>query len=299
MTVPPLLIAFGTGKSAYLYMGLFAAVLGIVFIILFLPGAHEDKIMIDRFYSGKYERSPFFRGIWDVLKQKSFLAFIVHYTSFSVATTIMTAIIVYATTFILRVGADTITILFGISLLGALISVPFWLRMFKKVNNNKKVYTIGSFVLCLALIPLTFFQSIIDFAVFMFIVGFAMGCVWTSGIPWIYSSVQDDYVARTERNQKGVLVGTWAIFTLVTAFLDEAIISTVYSLTGFFAGYDTYEALEAVVPNITPILWGIRFLAGVIPSLVILIGTLVFWKFFPLTQDKILENKAKLMELGF
>jgi Na+/melibiose symporter-like transporter len=44
---------------------------------------------------------------------------------------------------------------------------------------------------------------------------------------------------------------------------------------------------------------GIRLLLGVIPALLVLIGTLIFWKFYPLTQEKVLENKAKLIELGF
>ena len=48
-----------------------------------------------------------------------------------------------------------------------------------------------------------------------------------------------------------------------------------------------------------PIQWGIRLLIGVIPALLILLGTLIFWKYYPLTQDKVLENKAKLLELGF
>jgi len=46
------------------------------------------------------------------------------------------------------------------------------------------------------------------------------------------------------------------------------------------------------------VLLGIRLLSGLIPAIVMLAGVLVFWKFFPLTKEIVLENKAKLEELG-
>lgn len=180
-----------------------------------------------------------------------------------------------------------------------MISVPFWHKVLKKIKDNKKVYLIGSFALSGALIPLSLFQTIIDLGIFMFITGIAMGSIWTLGVPVLFSNVQDDYVVNTGRNQKGLLVGTWAILNLFTAFIDEMIISTIFDLTGFIAGYDTYEELAAVVANMEPILWGIRFLVGIIPMAILLAGTIIFWKLYPLSQDKVLENKNKLLELGF
>jgi Na+/melibiose symporter-like transporter len=104
---------------------------------------------------------------------------------------------------------------------------------------------------------------------------------------------------RTGKNQKGVLVGTWAVIGLVTAFIDEALISLVFTFTGFEAGIEDYAALVASGLDVGLVLLGIRLLLGVIPALVILIGTLIFWKYYPLTQEKVLENKAKLAEIGF
>ncbi len=299
MIIPPLLIGYGTGKMAYTMMAIFIASISLISAVLFFPGAHEDEIIIDRYFSTEYERMNLLKAAYEVLKQRSFIAFIIHYTSFGVATTIMTAMIVYITTFVLRISFDMMTVFFAIFLMASLISVPFWLKLARRYEDNRKVYIIGSFALCIALIPLTFFQTIIDFGIFMFIAGFVIGSVWTMGIPWILSNVQDDFVVHTGKNQKGLLIGTWAIFGLVTAFIDELLIATVFSLTGFVAGYDTYEELAAVVPDMGPIIWGIRFLLGVIPMVVLLIGTIIFWKFYPLTPEKVMENKAKLKELGF
>ncbi len=299
MTVPPLLIGFSTGKMAYTIMGILIAAISLVCGILFLPGAREDKIIIDRYFSTEYERMPFFKGILEVIKQRSFIGFFIHYSCFGIATTIMTAMVVYITTFVLRTSADMMTVLFAIFLTGSLISVPFWIKLTRKTNNNRKVYIMGSFILCAALIPLTLFQTMIDLSIFLFITGFFMGSVWTMGIPWILSNVQDDYVVRTKKNQKGLLIGTWAIFGLVTAFLDELVIAAVFGATGFVAGYDTYEALVVAVVDVTPILWGIRYLLGIIPAIILFIGTLIFWRIYPLTPEKVQENKDKLKQLGF
>jgi len=117
--------------------------------------------------------------------------------------------------------------------------------------------------------------------ILMFLMGFGNGCVWTIGMPVLYSNAQDDFVVRTGKNQKGILVGTWAVIGLVTAFIDEALITLVFWLAG------------------SNIELAIRLLIGIVPALVILVGTLIFWKVYPLTQEKVLENKAKLLELGF
>ena len=280
-------------------MAALIAVIGIISGILFLPGAREDKIIIDRYFSRDYERMGFFGGIKEVLKQKSFIAFWISYSTFGMATTIMTAMPVYVVVFILRADVFILTFLFALFLLGALISVPIWLRFLKKSEDTKKVYTIGGITLAIAVIPFLFFQGLIELMIFFFTLGLAVGCIWTLGVPYILSNVQDDYVVRTEKNQKGVLLGTWAFVGRFVNFMDELIIAIVFTLVGFKAGYDTYDELAAAVDDIELALLGIRLLVSIIPMCILLFGVLVFWKLYPLTKEKVLENKAKLKELGF
>jgi len=295
MMLPPLFVFLG-----YPIMAAIMALIMIIFGFIFIPGAREDKIIIDRYYSRDYERLHIFRGLLLVLKHKSFMALYAAYVAFLSATTIMTGMVAYLTTFILRSDdPDVMTVFFALFLTGALTSIPIWLKFLKKLNNNKKAYLIGSFILCGLIIPLGFFQTPIDFGIFMFMMGFGTGCVWTIGMPVLYSNVQDDFVVRTGKQQKGILVGTWAVIGMATAFIDEALITLVFTLTGFDPGLETYADLVASGANVNLVILGIRLLLGIIPMLVLLTGTLIFWKFYPLTQEKVLENKAKLFELGF
>ncbi|NVM46752.1 MAG: MFS transporter [Candidatus Lokiarchaeota archaeon] len=284
MILPPLLVVdifFGElNPLSYTFMAVIMASIMIIFGIIFvLKGAREDKIIIDRYYSRDYEPLRIFKGLWLVLKQKSFIALYAHYTLWLSATTIMTGMVVYLTTYILP-GSD-MTIFLALFMVGGLVSIPFWLKILKKFKNNKKIYLIGSLILIVLVVTLGFFQTDIDFMILMFIFGFGNGCIWSIGMPVLYSNVQDDFVVRNAKNQKGILVGTWAVIGLITAFIDEGLITLVFWFTG------------------SNIELGIRLLIGIVPALVLLTGTLIFWKLYPLTQEKVMENKAKLLELGF
>jgi len=109
----------------------------------------------------------------------------------------------------------------------------------------------------------------------------------------------DDYAVSTGKNQKGILMGVWAVMGLLTLFLDELMIGIVFTLTGFTAGIETYDELVATVDNVGLVLWGIRLLLGVIPAVTYFLTTLFFWKVYPLNPEKVMENKRKLKELNF
>ncbi len=284
MILPPLLVVdilFGElNPLSYTLMAIIMASIMIIFGIMFvLKGAREDKTIIDRYYSRDYEPLKIFKGLLLVLKQKSFMALYASYVLWLSATTIMTGMVVYLTSYVLQ--DSDMTIFLALFMVGGLVSIPFWLKILKKMNNNKKTYLIGSLILSALVVALTFFQTDIDFMIMMFLMGFGNGCIWSIGMPVLYSNVQDDFLVRNGKNQKGILVGTWAVISLITAFIDEGLITLVFWLAG------------------SNIELAIRLLIGIVPALVILLGTLIFWKVYPLTQEKVLENKAKLLELGF
>jgi len=189
--------------------------------------------------------------------------------------------------------------IFGTMILGAFVSIPFWLKALKKMKNNKKLVTIGGFSVSAAMVPISFFQTMIDLLIIVFILGFCLGSLWAFIYTIIGANVQDDYAVKTGKNQKAILVGTGVFLGRFAATLDELIIATVHTLTGFKPGYDTYEGLAGAVADIELVIWGIRLLSGVIPAIIMFIGTLVFWKYYPLTQDVVLKNKQELERLGF
>ena len=299
MLIPPLFLGAGSGREAFAFMGAMVAFIALIGAILFLPGFREDKIVIDRYFSGEYESMSFFSGMKEVLKQKSFIAYFIMLTCFLTATNLMMANAVYLINFVVRADPEAITLIFAVLLLGALVSIPFWIKFLKKIGDNKKLVTIGGFAISATMFPMTFFQTMVDLLIMLFILGFCLGSLWAFIYTIIQANVVDDFVARTHKNQKGLLIGTSLFFGRLSATLDELILATVHSLTGFVPGKETYSELAASVADINLVLWGIRLLAGIIPAIIMLIGTLIFWKYYPLTQDVVLKNKEELKKLGF
>jgi len=130
-----------------------------------------------------------------------------------------------------------------------------------------------------------------------------MGSMWAFFYTIIQASVVDDFVASTKKNQKGLLLGVSTLLGRLVATIDEGIFALVHWITGFPEGVTTYTELVTEVTllggDVGLTLLGIRLLFGVIPSVILIAGTFIFWKYFPLTQDKIIANKKILEELGF
>lgn len=299
LIIPPLFLGAGAGRDGFAFMGAMVAFIALIGGILFLPGAKEDKVVIDRYFTGKYERMSFFKGMKEVVKLKSFLVYFVFITAWVASTNLMMGNTVFLTIYVVRASPDEVSMLFATMILGAFVSIPFWLKALKKMKNNKKLATIGGFSVSAAMVPISFFQTMIDLLIILFILGFCLGSLWAFIYTIIEANVQDDYAVKTGKNQKAILVGTSAFLGRLAATLDELIIAIVHTLTGFKPGYDTYEGLAGAVADIELVIWGIRLLSGVIPAIIMFIGTLVFWKYFPLTQDVVLKNKEELKKLGF
>ncbi len=286
--------------ASYSLMGGVGAIVALLFGILSLYGNREDKIMIDRFYSpDSVKRMNFFKVFKEALKSKTFMVYFIFGTCLGIQITLVVVNVWYLTTYVLQAGTLTYFLILGLNLLGTLISIPIWLRYIRKINNNKKALVVAGLASCAALFALSFGVGSIDLMILAFILGLAQGGLNSYVYTIIGPSVTEDVIVKMGKNQKGVLFGISALLGRLVASLDELIIAIVHDVSGFLPGYPTYDAMAAVVSDMTPVLIGIRLLQGIIPALVLLVGVLILWKFFPLTQERILANKLKMEELGF
>ena len=299
MLIPPIFLSMGEGKEIYAFMAIMISVISLIGSAVFLPGCREDQIMIDRYFVTEYKEMGFFEGLKESTKLKSFVVFMIMFACYEITNGMLTGNAIYLVIFVLKADVDAIILVFGVLLLGAIVSVPFWVHVAKKLDNNKKAFTIGGFAMCAALVPMTFFQGLIDLLIIVFIYGFCSGALWALLLPVIQPNVLDDFVVNTEKNQKGVQIGLVTFLLRLAAVIDEFIIAIVHTAIGFEPGHDNYYSLAGAVDDIKLVIWGLRLLGGVIPALIMFVGILIFWKFYPLTQDKVKENIAKLKELGF
>ncbi|MFW9943122.1 MAG: MFS transporter [Candidatus Thorarchaeota archaeon] len=306
MLLPPLFTDMvpGDPRASYSMMGMIIAIIALFFGILSLPGNREDKIMIEKYYSpDSVKRMNFFKVLKEAIKTRSYMVWFIFGTFNGLYIALVVTNMIYITTFVLQVGGDMFFVILGLNLIGTLISIPLWLKYIKKINNNKKALVVAGLISCAALFSLTFFQGLIDLIIMAFILGLAQGGLNSYVYTIVGPSVTEDVIVKMGKNQKVVLFGISALLSRLVASIDEFVIAFVHDTTGFIAGNETYADLVAAVTlaggDINLVLIGIRLLQGVIPALALLVGVLIIWKFFPLTQERVLSNKAKMKQLGF
>lgn len=302
MIIGPFLIGTGNTKAGFSFMAIAFVIPAIIASVLSLPGNWEDKIIKERYFiiHENEEHMNFFTSLKNALKTRSVLIYIILLAAWVITYNLLLENSLYINTYVLQGGPDNMMIILAVLILGVIISQPLWLRYLKR-KGNKKVLSIGGFLLAAALVPLTFASSLPVLIAVMFILGLVMGSYWALMYTTIQAIVIDDFGVKMKTSQKAIIIGVIGFIGTLFTTIDEGIIALVHNLTGFIPGQATYAdmltAVTAAGGDINLVLFGIRLLSGVIPAIVMLAGTLVFWKYFPLTKEIVLENKAKLKEL--
>ncbi len=294
--VPPIILGLFGGidvQAAYLPMILLIIATIAPISLLFLPGMRENKEIIERYYISKEKPESFVAALKSTLKQKSFVYYVILFFGFQVVTGSLTASIPYAVNFVLPgppFGVElNMILLFAFFLTGAIISVPFWIRVAKRIKNNKKTALIGGVCLIAGAFLTTFYTNIFDSMIYQFILGFTMGNFWAL-MTIYFSDVLDERVVLTKSPNRGTTVGVSAFLSRFARAAQITIFTIVHVLTGFVEGASTQSTAAQI---------GIRLHMSLIPAIILLICLIIYWKYYPITPEIWMQNKRKLKELGF
>ena len=154
--------------------------------------------------------------------------------------------------------------------------------------NNKKVMLVAGVFTTIFTVPFFFVSNFTVFFIIFLVWGIGVGGFWVMITP-TFSDVIDESVLRTGKHQEGVYLGIRQFFNRFAIVLQAISFAIVQSLTGFQEGAETQSA-SAVM--------GIHINLGLIPAVFILIGTIIWWKYYELTPDNVEINRAKLKEFG-
>jgi Na+/melibiose symporter-like transporter len=203
----------------------------------------------------------------------------------------------YITTYILDASASTISFLMGSMLAGALIFVPIWMIVSKRVNNNRMVSMVGGFLMVLTFLPMIFVNSLTGWIISLVLFGIALGGQWFMDPPTM-GDVLDDVAVKTGRRDPGVYLGYQSFIFKLGQTSIAVIFAIVHTATGFVSGAPSLAQLMALSPTPELAVFGIRIHAAMVPAVVVLIATILFWRLYDLTPDKVAANKAILEERG-
>ena len=291
--VPPLFITFGDVNSYIIQAGMMI-IFALIILALSIPGARDEKEIVERYLTTyearKKEEESFFKSLRVAMKQKSFVYFIIAYLCYQTCTTLMQTSVAYVIGFIFKMPASAMIFVMLALLIGAVISIPIWIKYANKTNDNRKVIITAGSLMVIATIPLIFLNDYFAVVFAMFIWGLMFGGFWVMLAP-VLADVIDESVVRTGKREEGVYNGFQQFFGRLSFLFSAMSIAIVHTLTGFKAG-----AGPEAQPPLAII--GIHIHFGLIPMLFMLVSVILLLKGYDLVPEKVKANQEKIKEMG-
>lgn len=288
--LPPLFFDYGVPRS-FVVQGIVIFLVATLGFLISIPGVKEEKdlinVYLEKFKETEEEREPFFRALLTALKQKPFVAYIILYVAYQTLVVSMTGSVPYVVRYSLQEDEIANTLIFAGFLIGVLIATPIWLKLSQKSNNNRKLMIIAGILMSLFNIPLIFIRDMTPMIIAMIIWGTAQGGFWFLIFP-VLADVIDNSVVITCRREEGIYSGFQQFFGRIGIMFQAMTFAIVHALTGFVEGAATQSELAV---------WGIHIHLAVVPMIFMIIGILIFWRFYDLTPEKVVENQLKIKEM--
>jgi len=178
--IPPFFIIFGNLQSYTIQAG--AVIIAcILALALAIPGCREDQYRVDRFlikYEKGMKRESFFKTLKTSLKQKNFVVFIVMYVFYQSMTSLLGASIPFLIRYVYRMEASSVALVMAGFLLGSFISIPLWMFIAQKTNNNRKTIFSAAVVITIFTAPLFFIEDYFVLIIATALWGIGLGGFW-------------------------------------------------------------------------------------------------------------------------
>ena len=288
--IPSLFIVFGE-RSTYTLQAGVVVIVCLIALLVAIPGSREDQVRIDCYLKSceeDIERRPFFKEFKICLKHKNYMAYVLSFMFYTCLVVTMIGSIPYVARFVLGVEAEDIMLIMAALLVGMFLSMPIWSMIADKTNNDRKTMIIAATFLTIATIPLFFINNYFIMIFAIFIWGLGEGGYWVMLSP-VRSSVIDESVVMTGRRIEGIYQGFQTFVSRASLVAQALSFAIVHSLTGFVETSDTQTDLAV---------FGVQIHFALLPMIFMIIATLLLWRFYKLTPDKVKEVKEKLAELG-
>ena len=291
LAIPPLFVEYGN-KQSYITQSIILTVIVIILGILMLPGHREEESLIIQYLeSEKVHRKDisFIKALKEALKKRNFLIMITLHFAYSVLTGLLIASGNYFIRYNLSEDPSAFLLVMMVYLLVSLITIPIWIRVAQKVNNNKKMITIGSVFMALMTLLIMFVNTLIMLTIVIALVALGGGIFYVMQ-DVINADVIDEMVILDNERREGTYFGIKFFigrFSNVFVFVSIAVIHVV---TGFNPNVEDQTPLA---------LLGIQVHMALIPGIALLLGAVIFWKWYDLSPEKLEEIREKMIELKF
>ncbi len=288
--IPPIFIQFEV-PSSYFFHAIIIAPIGLILLLTSFKGVKIEEVYLDRFLRNyeKQEKEPFIVSVKQQIFRKNIVIYFIAVFLYQSASQV-NLYLVFTIRFILGEETTTVVLMFLVNLIATLVSVPIWVYIGNKLNDNKKTIVYGAIILCITTIFMLFLPFSIALVILIALFGFGSGCFSVLLNP-LLGDVIDDNIVATNQRYEGLVYGMLAFVIYFSSAIEFLFTSLIQILTGI-----TLPIINS--QGLTPIeLFMLWIQLALFPVILMIVVFLLFWRFYDLTHEKVLENKEKLREL--
>ena len=301
ISIPIALGLFGGASQpiAYFFMAVVLCLFMGIVLIPHLISVREPEDMIE-FRSkldqeGKSSSASFTEAMRKCLKDKNFMSFLLAFLMYTIYQLIIAIGIYYFVIDGLGLPVEAV-LPFSVGYISVtIISVPFWMKIVKKIGP-RKAYLYAVLVVS---IPTPIFLILgWDYwpaVIFASIGGIGNAGMGVSIFP-AYSEAIDNASVKSGIREEASYIGVLRFFNATGLLWQVLIFLIVATITGYNPNID-YDYDKGIKPSETA-RWGLMIQITVVPSALLLIGAIIFYKLNDITKEIALQNKKKLFEMG-
>ena len=227
---------------------------------------------------------PFFEAFRETLANKPFVIITLTYTILDFMMNLTMMVLPFYAFFVLDVGEDLMGIgALGVAL-GIIIGIPFWRWMYAN-KGPKYGLMLGIGIFTAGIWPIFFVDDFVLLIILTIFPGFGTaGMLMTE--PAVSAAIDYDEL-KTGKRREATYSGVFGFVARLALVFMAITLAIVQIATGFESGSETQP--ESAI-------FGLKLLVGIVPVIGGLAGLLIF-NFFPLNNQKFLEQQEKLKEL--
>ena len=294
ITIPLIIASLGgvTNPAAFLGAAIFITIIAYILVIPYSKGVRETpemkqlRVKLDQEVK---EHEPVVKVVKRVLKDRNWMAIVLAFLAWAIAGLCFSAGLSFFVLHGLGLGIEVMVLPSLLALVFALISVPIWVKLPRKIGVKK------SYIVALssaAFVYLAFF-FVTDYTGVVIVYGLA-GIMYSACWGIIFNLVQaegiDNAAAKSGKRDEGTYIGILRVFSAFSYFFQTLIFAIVWGYFGYEPARGPNQTSEAI--------FGLKFAMSIIPFILTMIGIAIFVILYQIDREGAITNKKKLLELG-
>ncbi len=274
---------------------LFMAVLLIPHLISVREPQEMRELRTQLDQEGKSSSTSFIEALKKTFRDKNWVTVVITYYAYAIMYLSYSIGMIIWIVDGLGLPIETMIYFSLLSLALSFLSIPFWMKITKKIGARNTYLYAMMWIVVLTPIYLIFGWNLISALIISGLIGVGAAGVDIS-FTAVYSEAIDNAAVQTGTREETTYLGVLRFFTATAIVWQIFIFMIVSTITGYDPSID-YDYAKGVKPTLIQRI-GLNMQVTVIPASILLIAVIIFYKFNDLTKEVAIENKNKLIQMG-